>query len=72
MHTGNAQPVGEEESECDGREAGKGNDEFPKSLDKLAAAGIRLVQADTNDPDGALVVEAAVVIVVILVVAIMP
>ena len=33
-------------------EAGRGSDDFPKSLDKLSAAGIRLVQADSNDPDG--------------------
>ena len=32
-------------------EAGRGSDDFPKSLDKLSAAGIRLVQADSNDPD---------------------
>ena len=33
-------------------EAGRGSDDSPKSLDKLSAAGIRLVQADSNDPDG--------------------
>ena len=33
-------------------QAGSGSDEFLKSLDKLAAAGIRLVMADKNDPDG--------------------
>ena len=33
-------------------EAGRGSDDFPKSLDKLSAAGIRLVQADSNDPNG--------------------
>ena len=32
-------------------EAGRGSDDFPKSLDKLSATGIRLVQADSNDPD---------------------
>ena len=31
--------------------AGRGSDDFPKSLDNLSAAGIRLVQADSNDPD---------------------
>ena len=34
------------------QQAGSGSDDFPKSLDKLAAAGIRLVVADMNDPDG--------------------
>lgn len=33
-------------------EAGRGSDEFPNSSDKLSAAGIRLVQAYSNDPDG--------------------
>ena len=33
-------------------EAGKEHDDFPKSLDDLGKAGIRLVVADSNDPDG--------------------
>ena len=28
------------------------SDDFPKSLDDLSKAGIRLVIADSNDPDG--------------------
>ena len=31
-------------------EAGRGAEDFPKSLDKLSATGIRLVQANSNDP----------------------
>ena len=33
-------------------EAGKESDDFPKTLDEVAKAGIRLVVADSNDPDG--------------------
>ena len=33
-------------------EASGGSDDFPKSLEKLLAVGIKLVQADANDPDG--------------------
>ena len=33
-------------------EAGKDNADFPKTLDDLGKAGIRLVVADSNDPDG--------------------
>ena len=33
-------------------EAGKGSDEFPKTLDEVSKAGIRLVLADATDPDG--------------------
>ena len=34
------------------QEQGKGNDEFPKNLNQLCAGGIKLVQADSNDPEG--------------------
>ena len=34
-------------------EAGKGAETFPTSLDALAKGGIRLVLADSTDPDGA-------------------
>jgi hypothetical protein len=33
-------------------EAAKETDDFPKTLDEVAKAGIRLVVADSNDPDG--------------------
>ena len=38
-------------------EAGRGSADFSKSLDKLSAMDIRLVQADSNDPHSVGVVQ---------------